>query len=438
MAELKDSSSGNPQGSARPPDQVGGRGFVAPCLAHQDPALAELLEREHRRQRETLDLIAAENHTSPAILEAQGSVLTNKYAEGYPGARYYAGCEVIDQIEALARSRAQALYGAEYANVQPHSGAQANMAAYMATLHPGDTVLAMRLNHGGHLTHGSPFNFSGHLYRFVSYGVDRHTELLDYDQVEKLAREHRPKLIVAGASSYPRTIDFGHFATICQGVGARLMVDMAHLAGLVAAGVHPSPVPHAHIVTSTSHKTLRGPRGGFILCRQELASAVDAAVFPGVQGGPLMHAIAAKAAAFHEAAQPQFADYQRQVVANARALAAALLEQGLRLVSGGTDNHLVLVDLAPLGITGKQAETALEAAGIVANRNMIPFDPNPPQVAGGIRLGTPAITTRGLGETEMTQMADLICRVLRQPGDEAIREAVRQEVAALCQRFPIP
>jgi glycine hydroxymethyltransferase len=268
--------------------------------------------------------------------------------------------------------------------------------------------------------------------------VDRHTELLDYDQVEKLAREHRPKLIVAGASSYPRTIDFGHFATICQGVGARLMVDMAHLAGLVAAGVHPSPVPHAHIVTSTSHKTLRGPRGGFILCRQELASAVDAAVFPGVQGGPLMHAIAAKAAAFHEAAQPEFGDYQRQVVANARALADALLEQGIRLVSGGTDNHLVLVNLASLGITGKQAETALEAAGIVANRNVIPFDPHPPQVAGGLRLGTPAITTRGLRQTEMALVANLICRVLRRPGDEAVREAARREVAELCRRFPIP
>ncbi|MEE9202213.1 MAG: serine hydroxymethyltransferase [Dehalococcoidia bacterium] len=407
-------------------------------MARQDPALAELLEREHRRQEETLDLIAAENHTSPAILEAQGSVLTNKYAEGYPGARYYAGCEVIDQIEALARSRAQALYGAEHANVQPHSGAQANMAAYVATLQPGDAVLAMRLTHGGHLTHGSPVNFSGHLYKFVSYGVDRHTELLDYDLVEKLAREHRPKLIVAGASSYPRTIDFGHFATIGQAVGARLMVDMAHLAGLVAAGVHPSPVPHAHIVTSTSHKTLRGPRGGFILCRDELAHAVDAAVFPGVQGGPLMHAIAAKAAAFHEAAQPQFADYQRQVVANARALAAALLEQGIRLVSGGTDNHLMLVDLTPLGITGKQAEAALEAAGIVANRNVIPFDPHPPQVAGGVRLGTPAITTRGLRETEMVLVANLICRVLRSPEDKGVREAVRLEVAELCRRFPTP
>lgn len=397
-----------------------------------------MLESEHRRQEDTLDLIAAENHASPAILEAQGSLLTNKYAEGYPGSRYYGGCEVIDRIEALARSRAQALYGAEHANVQPHSGAQANMAAYMATLQPGDTVLAMRLTHGGHLTHGSPVNFSGQLYKFVSYGVDRRTELLDYDLVEKLAREHRPKLIVAGASSYPRTIDFGHFATIGQGVGARLMVDMAHLAGLVAAGVHPSPIPHAHIVTSTSHKTLRGPRGGFILCRRELASAVDAAVFPGVQGGPLMHAIAAKAAAFHEAAQPQFADYQRQVVANAKALAEALLEQGLRLVSGGTDNHLVLVDLTSLGITGKQAETALEAVGIVTNRNMIPFDPNPPQVAGGIRLGTPAVTTRGLRETEMALVANLICRVLRQPGDEPIREAVRQDVAALCRRFPTP
>ncbi|MEK7847781.1 MAG: serine hydroxymethyltransferase [Chloroflexota bacterium] len=412
--------------------------MAAPRLARQDPELAELMEREYRRQRETLDLIAAENHASPAILETQGSVLTNKYAEGYPGSRYYAGCEVIDQIESLARRRAVALYGAEHANVQPHSGAQANMAAYAALLQPGNTVLAMRLTHGGHLTHGSPVNFSGHLYKFVNYGVDRHTELLDYDLVEKLAREHRPRLIVAGASSYPRVIDFGHFATICQGVGAQLMVDMAHLAGLVAAGIHPSPVPHAHIVTSTSHKTLRGPRGGFILCRQELAAAVDAAVFPGVQGGPLMHAIAAKAAAFHEAAQPQFAAYQRQVVTNARTLAAGLLEAGLRLVSGGTDTHLVLVDLTPLGLTGKQAEAALEACGIVANRNVIPFDPYPSQVAGGLRLGTPAVTTRGFGQAEMALLARLICRVLRRPEDGSVREEVRREVAALCRQFPPP
>ncbi|MDP6782941.1 MAG: serine hydroxymethyltransferase [Dehalococcoidia bacterium] len=407
-------------------------------MSLQDPELVGLLREEHQRQRETLDLIAAENHAGLAILEVQGSVLTNKYAEGYPGSRYYAGCGVIDQVETLACRRACVLYGAEHANVQPHSGAQANMAVYQALLQPGDTVMAMRLTHGGHLTHGAPVNFSGHLYKFVSYGVESQTELLDYDMVEKLAREHMPRLIVAGASSYPRTIDFAHFATISQAVGARLSVDMAHLAGLIAAGVHPSPVPHADVVTSTSHKTLRGPRGGFILCRQELAHSIDAAVFPGIQGGPLMHAIAAKAAAFHEAAQPEFAVYQRQVAANARALAATFVQQGIRLVSGGTDNHMVLLDVTTIGITGRQAETALEATGLVANRNVIPFDPNPPQVAGGLRLGTPAVTNRGLKEEEMAHLGGLICRILRSPGDEATREEVRGEVAALCRRFPIP
>jgi glycine hydroxymethyltransferase len=417
---------------------VSGEDTLHTRLSLQDPELAGLLVEEYRRQQDTLDLIAAENHAGPAILEAQGSVLTNKYAEGYPGSRYYAGCRVIDQVEALACRRACALYGAEHANVQPHSGAQANMAVYSALLQPGDTVMAMRLTHGGHLTHGAPVNFSGHLYKFVSYGVDPQTDLLDYDLVEKLAREHKPQLIVAGASSYPRTIDFTRFATISQAVGARLSVDMAHLAGLVAAGVHPSPVPHADVVTSTSHKTLRGPRGGFILCRQELAQAIDAAVFPGIQGGPLMHAIAAKAAAFHEAAQPQFTVYQCQVVANARALAATFLERGIRLVSGGTDNHMVLLDVTTIGITGRQAENALEASGIVANRNVIPFDPNPPQVAGGLRLGTPAVTTRGLKEEEMAHLGGLICRVLRSLDDETLREEVRGEVAALCRRFPIP
>jgi len=411
---------------------------LASSRAIRDTEIARLLKLEAWRQKETINLIAAENYASAAVLKAQGSVLTNKYAEGYPGQRYYAGCTNIDAIESLAIERAKKLFGAEHTNVQPHSGSQANMAAYLALLEPGDTVMGMNLSHGGHLTHGSPANFSGRWYKFVSYGVDRETERLDYAEIEKLALKHRPKLIIAGASAYPRIIDFQRFRAIADAVGAHLLVDMAHIAGLVAAGVHPSPVPHALVVTSSTHKTLRGPRSGFILCKQELAAKIDAAVFPMTQGGPQMHAIAAKAIAFFEAMQPEFISYQKAVLENAQMLASELKRHGLRLISGGTDNHLILIDLVPTGITGREAQNALEAAGILVNRNAIPFDTRPPQIASGIRLGTPAVTSRGFGTEEMKQIASSIIKVLSDPKDKKIQQQVREQVISLCRRFPAP
>jgi len=410
----------------------------SPSLADVDPEVYAAVQAEERRQREGIELIASENYASRAVREAAASVLTNKYAEGYPGKRYYGGCQFVDVVEELARERVKRLFGAEHANVQPHSGSQANMAAYLALLEPGDTILAMNLAHGGHLTHGSPVNFSGQLFNFVFYGVDRETERIDYDQVAALAREHRPKLIVAGATAYPRVIDFVRFRAIADEVGAYLMVDMAHIAGLIAAGLHPDPIPLCEIVTSTTHKTLRGPRGGLILSKAEYAKDVDRAVFPRVQGGPLMHIIAAKAVAFQEALQPEFTDYQRQIVANAKALAWRLQSNGLRIVSGGTDNHLMLVDLTDTGVTGKQAETALERAGITVNKNMIPYDTRSPFVTSGIRLGTPAVTTRGFTEVEMYQIADWITQVIAHIDDETVIRQVREEVTELCLRFPVP
>lgn len=407
-------------------------------MGQVDPQIEAALQREAKRLKNTINLIAAENYASPAVLEAQGSLLTNKYAEGYPAQRYYAGCRDVDTVERLAIERAKELFGAEHANVQAHSGAQANTAAYFALLDYGDKVMGMSLAHGGHLTHGAAVSFSGRFYQFIAYGVDRETERLDYEEVERIARKHGPKLIIAGASSYPRVIDFERFHHIAEAVGAKLMVDMAHLAGLVAAGVHPSPVPWAEVVTSTSHKTLRGPRGGFILCKLDLAPAIDAAVFPGMQGGPLMHVIAAKAVAFREAMQPEFEDYQRAVLENASLLAAELQRLGLRLVSGGTDNHLILVDLTAVGTTGKVAEEALEAVGITVNRNAIPFDCRPPQVASGIRLGTPAVTSRGFGPEEMRRIAPLIVRVLTNPDDKGVKREVHREVGEICRRFPLP
>jgi len=403
-----------------------------------DPRVAEVIGREKQRQRVQINLIPSENYASNAVLEAQGSMLTNKYAEGYPGKRYYGGYQNIDLAEELAIERAKKLFAAEHASVQPHSGAQANMAAYFALLEYGDTVLSMSLSHGGHLTHGSAVNFSSWLYKFVTYGVDRETELLDYDEVERLALEHKPKLIVAGASSYPRIIDFERFRQIADKVGAKIMVDMAHLAGLVAAGVHPSPVPYAEVVTSTSHKTLRGPRGGFILSRKQWAPAIDKCVFPGVQGGPLMHIIAAKAVSFYEAMQPDFVAYQQAVLQNAKTLAGELERSGLRVVTGGTDNHIVLVDLTPMGITGRIAEKALDAVGITVNRNAIPFDPHPPQTTSGIRLGTPAVTSRGFGVEEMEQVSGIIVKVLSNLGNEKIKEDISREVEEMASRFPVP
>ena len=403
-----------------------------------DPEIAALIKKEKERQQYQINLIAAENYAPRAILEAQGSLLTNKYAEGYPGRRYYGGCELVDEVERLAIERAKKLYGAEHANVQPHSGTQANMAAYMALLEPGDTILGMRLEHGGHLSHGSKMNFSGRLYRFVHYGVDPETEQLDYDEIERLALKYKPKLIIAGASAYPRIIDFERFREIADRTKANLLVDMAHIAGLVAAGLHPNPTPFADVVTSTTHKTLRGPRGGFILCTKELAPLIDQALFPGSQGGPAMHVIAAKATAFLEAMQPHFKQYQREVVLNARVLGEEMKKAGFRLVSGGTDTHLLLVDLRGTGITGRDAERALGAVGIIVNRNSIPFDPLPPQITSGIRLGTPAVTTRGFGPAEMKKIAELISRVLSHLGDEKIYNEVRAEVIELCSRFPIP
>jgi glycine hydroxymethyltransferase len=408
-------------------------------LERTDPEIAGIIGRELERQNTTIQLIASENFTSRAVLEAQGSVLTNKYSEGYPAKRYYGGNSVVDQAEELARSRARELFGAEYANVQPHSGANANQAAYMAVLDPGDKVMGMRLDQGGHLTHGSPVNFSGRLYDFVAYGVDDETERLDYDEIRDLAVRERPRLVIAGATAYPRTIDFEAFRAIANEVGAMLLVDAAHIAGLVAGGAHPSPVPHADIVTFTTHKTLRGPRAGAILCRSEYGPAIDKAVFPGLQGGPLMHVIAAKAVAFHEASQPSFAQYAAEIVVNARALAAALTEEGFRIVSGGTDNHLMLVDLRPFGVTGKVAQEALDRAGITVNKNAIPNDPEKPFVTSGLRLGTASCTTAGMGPEQMREIASLIGRVLLAIDDDAVTADVREQANRLCAKFtPYP
>jgi glycine hydroxymethyltransferase len=406
-------------------------------LTDTDPAIARVLGDETRRQNSGLELIASENFVSRAVLEAVGSVLTNKYAEGYPGRRYYGGCEFVDVAESLAIERATALFGAEHANVQPHSGAQANMAAYFALIAPGDTVLGMNLAHGGHLTHGHPLNFSGQLYTIVPYGVRQDDERIDYDELERQAREHTPKMIMVGASAYPRVIDFARIRGVADEVGAVMVTDMAHIAGLVAAGVHPSPIPHSDVVTTTTHKTLRGPRGGMVLCRAAHAKAVNRALFPGVQGGPLMHVIAAKAVCLKEAGEPAFARYQRQTVTNAARLAAALRDGGFRLVSDGTDNHLVLVDVFSRGITGTVAEAALGQAAITVNKNAIPFDTNPPMVASGIRIGTPAVTTRGMAEPEMDLIGEYITRVLAAPEDERVARMVRTEVETLCQKFPL-
>jgi glycine hydroxymethyltransferase len=407
------------------------------ALADADPEIAEAIRHERKRQNDGLELIASENFVSRAVLEAAGSVLTNKYAEGYPGRRYYGGCEFVDVAERAAIARARQLFGAEHVNVQPHSGAQANMSVYMTLLKPGDTVLGMNLAHGGHLTHGHPLNFSGQLYTIVPYGVRKDDERLDYDELERLACDHRPKMIIVGASAYPRVIDFPRIRAAADRVGAAVFTDMAHIAGLVAAGAHPNPVPHSDFVSTTTHKTLRGPRGGMVMCRERYAKDLDRAVFPGVQGGPLMHIIAAKAVCFKEASEPAFAAYQRQIVANASRLARALTESGFRLVSGGTDNHLMLVDVFSKGITGKIAEAALGKAGITVNKNAIPFDQNPPMVASGIRVGTPAVTTRGMRETEMDLIGELMARALKSPDDDASLVMVRSEVEDLCRKFPL-
>jgi len=406
-------------------------------LASFDPDISAAIRRETERQEYSLEFIASENFVSERVLEAQGSVLTNKYAEGYPGKRYYGGCEFVDQAEQLAIDRAKTLFGAEHANVQPHSGSQANMAVYFSICKPGDTILGMNLAHGGHLTHGSPVNFSGKLFNIVPYGVCRDTGRIDYEEVERLALEHRPKLIVVGASAYPRIIDFAAFRRVADRVGAPLMVDMAHFAGLVAAGEHPSPVPHAEFVTTTTHKTLRGPRGGMILCREEFAKSLNSNIFPGIQGGPLMHVIAAKAVAFKEALQPEFKEYASQIVKNAAALAGSLVECGYNLVSGGTDNHLMLVDFSGTELTGKVAEETLEHAGITVNKNAVPFDTRSPFVTSGIRIGTPATTTRGLREAEMRQVAAWIDRALQNVGNSAELSKIRGEVRELCQQFPL-
>jgi glycine hydroxymethyltransferase len=398
-----------------------------------DPVLADVLRREVVRQNTTIQLIASENFTSPAVLAAQGSVLTNKYSEGYPGKRYYGGNQVVDDAEDLARRRVCELFGADHANVQPHSGANANMGVYLALLEPGDKVMGMRLDQGGHLTHGSPVNFSGRLYEFVAYGVDPETETLDYEVIARQAALERPRAIIAGATAYPRIIDFDAFRAIADDVGALLIVDAAHIAGLIAGGAHPSPLPGADVMTFTTHKTMRGPRGGAILCQERYAKAIDKAVFPGMQGGPLMHVIAAKAVCFHEAAQPAFAEYAAAIVRNSKALAGALAGEGFRIVSGGTDNHLMLVDLRPFGVTGKVAQEALDDAGITLNKNQIPNDPEKPFVTSGLRIGTAAVTTAGMGTAEMAVVASLIARVLRAPGDEAVRRAVRDDVHELCR-----
>jgi glycine hydroxymethyltransferase len=406
-------------------------------LEETDPEIAQAIADEVRRQATGLELIPSENFVSEAVLEAMGSVFTNKYAEGYPGKRYYGGCEFADRAEQLAIDRAKALFGAEHANVQPHSGTQANIAVYMTALKPGDTVLGMNLAHGGHLTHGHPLNFSGITYKFVPYGVAKETETIDYDELERLAREHQPKMIVAGASAYSRTIDFPRMAQIAQTVGAILFVDMAHIAGLVAAGIHPSPIPYADFVSTTTHKTLRGPRAGMVLCREKYAKDLDRAAFPGIQGGPLVHIIAAKAVCLKEAAEPGFREYQKEVVANAKALAAAMARRGFRIVSGGTDNHLFLVDVYSRGLTGSVVQPALDRAGITVNKNSIPFDPLPPLKASGIRMGTPAVTTRGMREPEMGKIAGWIAEVLEHLDDAGVAQRVRGEVAAFAAQFPL-
>jgi glycine hydroxymethyltransferase len=411
--------------------------FLWRALAEADPEIADALRNERRRQNSGLELIASENFVSRAVLEAAGSVLTNKYAEGYPGRRYYGGCEFVDVAERAAVARAKALFGADHVNVQPHSGAQANMAVYMTVLKPGDPVLGMNLAHGGHLTHGHPLNFSGQLYTIVPYGVRKDDERIDYDELDRLADERKPKMIIVGASAYSRVIDFGRVRAAADRVGAVMFTDMAHIAGLVAGGVHPSPVPHSDVVATTTHKTLRGPRGGMVLCRERLAKDLDRSLFPGVQGGPLMHIVAAKAVCLKEASEPAFAAYQRQIVANAQRLAAVLSSAGFRLVAGGTDNHLMLVDVFSKGITGKLAEAALGKAGITVNKNAIPFDQNPPMVASGIRVGTPAVTTRGMREPEMDVIGELIARVLKTPEDDGTLAMVRGEVERLCRKFPL-
>ena len=400
-------------------------------LHNWDAEVAQAMEQELNRQRSKIELIASENFVTPAVMEAMGSVLTNKYAEGYPGRRYYGGCEYVDVVENLARDRVKQLFGAEHANVQPHSGAQANMAVYFAVLKPGDTVLGMNLSHGGHLTHGSGVNFSGQLYNFVAYGVDEQSHRINYDEVRKAALEHRPKMIVAGASAYPRVIDFAKMREIADEVGAYLMVDMAHIAGLVATGHHPSPVPHAHFTTSTTHKTLRGPRGGLILTTAEFAKAIDKSIFPGIQGGPLMHVIAGKAVAFKEALQPEFKDYSQKLVDNAAALASALLDRGFNLVSGGTDNHLVLLDVRNWSLTGKEAEHRLDEIGITVNKNTIPFDPASPMVTSGIRIGTPAVTTRGMDKQAMVEIADIFRLTLGSDFSDSVIAEARQKVEDL-------
>ena len=406
-------------------------------LSEVDPPVAQAIENEERRQHEGLELIASENFVSEAVLEAAGSVFTNKYAEGYPGKRYYGGCEFTDVVENLARDRAKQLFGAEHANVQPHSGSTANMAAYAALIQPGDTILGLNLAHGGHLTHGHPLNFSGKTYKIIPYGVTRETETIDYDELEKLAERERPNLIIGGGSAYPRIIDFPRMRRIADQVGARYLVDMAHFAGLVAGGVHPSPVSYCHVATSTTHKTLRGPRAGLILSKQEHAAAIDKVVFPGMQGGPLVHIIAAKAVCFREALQPGFKDYARQVVANAKTLAQTLAEEGFRIISGGTDTHLMLVDVFAKGMLGSEAENALHEAGITVNKNAIPFDSNPPLKPSGIRIGTPALTTRGMKETEMRQIGNWIAEALHKPTDKAALERIRGQVVELAEQFPL-
>ncbi|MDA0833081.1 MAG: serine hydroxymethyltransferase [Planctomycetota bacterium] len=407
-------------------------------LQNQDHEIWEAIQHERRRQVDGLELIASENYTSAAVLEAAGTVLTNKYAEGYPARRYYGGCEHVDVVESLARDRVCQLFGAEYANVQPHAGSQANMAVFFATLQPGDTFLAMDLAHGGHLTHGMSLNFSGQLYHAIHYGVRQDNHRIDFDQVAKLAREHKPKLILAGASAYPREIEHAKFAEIAKEIGAIFMVDMAHYAGLVAAGLHNSPVPHADFVTSTSHKTLRGPRSGFVLCKEEHGKAIDKAVFPGMQGGPLMHIVAAKGVCFQEALQPAFKDYAKQIIANAKALAETLMGGGVKLASGGTDNHLMLADVTTVGLTGKIAEAALDRAGITVNKNMIPYDQRKPLDPSGIRLGTAALTTRGMKESEMKTVGDWILKILRSPDDTALEQKIKQEIANFAKDFPVP
>jgi glycine hydroxymethyltransferase len=406
-------------------------------LSETDPEIARAIADEANRQHEGLELIASENFVSMAVLEAAGSVFTNKYAEGYPGKRYYGGCEFSDVVENLARERAKQIFGAEHANVQPHSGSQANMTAYMALLQPGDSVMGLNLAHGGHLTHGHPLNFSGKMYKIIPYGVNKETETIDYDEMEQIAVRERPKMIIGGASAYARVIDFARMRQIADKVGAKLMVDMAHIAGLVAGGAHPSPVPHSHVVTTTTHKTLRGPRAGMVLCNQEFAASVDKIAFPGIQGGPLMHIIAAKAVCFKEALQPSFKDYARQVVANAKALAGKIMDEGFRIISGGTDTHLMLIDVFAKGLLGSEAETALGQAGITVNKNAIPFDTNPPLKPSGIRIGTPALTTRGMKEKEMLQVGSWIVEALNHSKDAQALTRIRKQVLELAETFPL-